>query len=90
MALDVHIHKFSTIITQAWSLHNILILRSVLDLCYTEGNLGYAVASSIPGEVIGIFHHLNPSGHTRALRSMHPLTEMITKDLPWGVKVASA
>jgi len=37
------------------------------------------VAGSIPDGVIGIFHWHDPSGHTMALRSTQPLTEMSTR-----------
>jgi len=37
------------------------------------------VADSIPDGVIGIFQWLNPSGHTMALGSTQPLTEMSTR-----------
>jgi len=36
-----------------------------------------------------IFHWLNPSGHTMALKSTQPLTEMSTRDISWGVKATS-
>jgi hypothetical protein len=35
---------------------------------------------------IGIFHLLNLSGRTVASRSTQALTEMSTRDLPWGGK----
>ena len=35
-----------------------------------------------------IFHWLVPSSRTIDLRSTQPLTEMSSRDLPWGVKVA--
>jgi hypothetical protein len=42
------------------------------------------VAGSIPYRVVGIYHCLNPSGRTMALRSTQPLTEMRTKGISWG------
>jgi len=39
---------------------------------------------------IGIFHWHNPSGRTMALGSTQLLTEMSTRNISWGVKVASA
>jgi len=42
------------------------------------------VAVSIPDGVIGIFHWHNPSGHTMALGSTQPLTEMSTTNISWG------
>jgi hypothetical protein len=45
---------------------------------------------SIPDGVIGIFHWHNPSGCTMALGLTQPLTEMSTRNISWGVKVASA
>jgi len=45
---------------------------------------------SIPNGVMGIFHWHNPSGHTIALGLTQPLTEMSTRNISWGVKVAGA
>jgi hypothetical protein len=39
---------------------------------------------------IGIFHWHNPVGRTMALKSTQPLTEMNTRNISWGVKMASA
>ena len=36
------------------------------------------------------FHRHNPSGRTMALALTQPLTEMSTRNISWGVKVASA
>jgi hypothetical protein len=47
-------------------------------------------AGSIHDGVIGIFHWHNPSGCTMALGSTQPLTEMSTRNICWGVKVAGA
>ena len=44
------------------------------------------VAGSIPDGVIGIFHWHNPSGRTMAQGPTHPLTEMSTRNISWGVK----
>ena len=35
-------------------------------------------------------HILNHSGHNSAPGSTHCLTEMNTRDIPWGVKAAGA
>jgi hypothetical protein len=43
------------------------------------------VAGSFPDVVIGIFHCLDPSGHTMALGSVQPLTEMRTRNISWGI-----
>jgi hypothetical protein len=48
------------------------------------------VAVSIPEGVTEIFHRLNPSGHTMALGSTQPLTEISTSGISWGIKVADA
>jgi hypothetical protein len=48
------------------------------------------VASSIPNGVFEIFHRLNPSGSTRALRSTQPLIEMSPCDMPCEAKAAGA
>ena len=41
-------------------------------------------AGSIPDGVIGIFQLHYPSGHTMALGSTQPLTEMSTRNISWG------
>jgi hypothetical protein len=43
----------------------------------------WKVAGSSPGEV-DFFNLPNPSSRTMALRSTQPLTEMSTRNLPWG------
>jgi len=48
------------------------------------------VTGSIPDWVMGIFLWLNPSGRNMAVGSTQPLTEMITKNISWGVKTAVA
>ena len=48
------------------------------------------VAGSIPVGVIQIFYWHNPSDCTMALGSTQPLTEMSTRSISWGVKVAGA
>jgi len=44
----------------------------------------------IPDYVIGISHRHNPSSRTMALGMTQPLTEMSTRNISWGVKVAGA
>jgi hypothetical protein len=60
--------------------------RSRLRHCSTSRK----VAVSIPDCVTGISHWHNPSGRTMALDSTHPLTEMSTRNISWGVKAAGA
>jgi hypothetical protein len=60
--------------------------RSWLTQCATRRK----VAGSIPDGVTGIFYWHNPSGRTMALGFTQPLTEMSTRNLSWGVKVAGA
>jgi hypothetical protein len=43
------------------------------------------VAVSNPDGFIGIFHRHNPSGCTMTLVLTQPLTEMSTRNIPWGV-----
>jgi hypothetical protein len=50
----------------------------------------FDVAGSSSDGVIGIFHWLNPTRRTMALRWTQPLTEMSTRDFPWVVKTAGA
>ena len=47
------------------------------------------VAGSVP-DVTGIFHRHNPSGRNMAPGSTQPPTEMSTRDISRGVKVAGA
>jgi hypothetical protein len=44
---------------------------------------------SIPDGVSGFFHWHNPFGRTMALGLTQPLTEMSTRNISWGVNVAS-
>jgi hypothetical protein len=60
--------------------------RSWLRHCATSRN----VASSIPNGIIGICHCNNPSSHNMSLGLTHPLTEMSTMNISWGVKAAGA
>jgi hypothetical protein len=46
--------------------------------------ISWKVMGSIPNGVIGIFHWLNPSGHTMALESTQSLIEMSTRNIYWG------
>jgi hypothetical protein len=48
--------------------------------CVTTQN----VAGSFPDGVIEFFHWHHPSGSTMALGSTQPLTEMSTRNIPWG------
>jgi len=48
------------------------------------------VTGSIPDGVTGIFHWHNPSGCTMTLGLTQPLTEMTTRNISWGVKMAGA
>ena len=50
----------------------------------------WMVAGSVPKRVTGIFHLFTASGRTMAVESTQPPTEMSTRDLPLGVKVAGA
>ena len=48
------------------------------------------VAGSIPDGVFGILHWHCPSGRTLALGLTHPLTEMSTRNISFGVKTFGA
>jgi hypothetical protein len=48
------------------------------------------VADSISDGFIIIFLWNNPSGRTMALEPDEPLTEMSTRNIPWGRKAAGA
>ena len=54
-------------------------------LCYK-----LEVAGSIPDGIIGIFHLHNPSDRIVVLGSTQTLTEMSTRSIYWGAKVADA
>jgi len=60
--------------------------RNWLRHCATD----WEVVGSIPDGVRGIFHLHNPSGHTTALGLTQPLTQMSTRNISWGLKVAGA
>jgi hypothetical protein len=68
--------KFRSLIICLWGTW----WRSWLRHCATSRK----VAGSIPNGVTGIFHRHNPSGHTMALGSTQPLTEISTRDISWG------
>jgi len=57
---------------------------SLLVHCTSHCATSRQVAGSIPDGVIAIFHSHNPSGHSVALGSNQPLTEMSTRDISWG------
>ena len=61
-------------------------MRSWLRSCVTSQK----VTDSIPDGVIGIFHGHNPSSCTMVLGLTQPLTEMSTRNISCGVKVAVA
>jgi len=48
------------------------------------------VTGSIPDGVIKICHVLNTSGRNKALDSTQSLTEMIIRNISWGLKEAGA
>ena len=48
------------------------------------------VADSIPDGITGIFHWHYPSGHTMALGSTQPLTEISIRNISWRVKAGGA
>jgi hypothetical protein len=48
------------------------------------------VAGSIPNGVIRILCWCNPSVWIMALESIQSLTEMLKRNIPWGVKAAVA
>jgi hypothetical protein len=60
-------------------------------------NVQYGITAPQAGKLgsnadwlIGIFNWLNPSARAVALGSTRPLTEMSTRGISWGVKVASS
>ena len=61
--------------------------RSWLKHCATTSQ---KVAFSIPDGVTGIFYWHNPSGRTMTLGLTQFVTEMSTRNITWGVKVAGA
>jgi hypothetical protein len=68
------------------------VFQQVFQFHHTNYNfLQYSTPTfvgSTPDGAIGIFHWLNLSGHTVALGSTQPLTEMSTRNTSWEVKVA--
>ena len=84
-----------------WSVHFLTIMNDNFNVYYFLRAMWWhswlrhctthkKVAGSIPDGVIGIFHWHNPSGRTMALGLTQPLTEMSTRNISWGVKVADA
>ena len=61
-------------------------------LIYTKTTALQAVRSRFPFPMVSlrIFHWHNPSGRTMALGSTQSLTEMSTRNMSWGVKVAGS
>ena len=55
-----------------------------------KGHIRGKVAGSIPDGVIGSFYWHNPSCRTTSLVTTQPLTEMSTRNISSGVKVAGA
>jgi len=53
-------------------------------------NTSQKVVGLIPDGVIRISHLLNPSSRTLALGLTQPPTDMSTRNVSWGVKVAGA
>jgi len=58
----------------------------ILSSCTTSWKVG----GVIPDGFTGFFIDLNPSGCTMAWGSTQLLAEMSTKDISWGVKLASS
>jgi len=70
-----------------------VLISSSFFVCSGSGWLRHCatsrkVAGSIPDCVIGIFKGHYPFGRTKALGLTQPLTEMSTRIISWGVKVA--
>jgi hypothetical protein len=75
-------------------LHRVKEERNSLRTIYRRGHAmaqclrhcatNWKVAGSIPDGVIGIFRWHSPSGHTMALGSTQPLTEMSNRNISWG------
>ena len=63
---------------------------SLLVHCTSHYATTRQVAGYIPDGVIGIFHLHDPTGHTVALGSTHPLTEMSNSDISCGAMAAGA
>ena len=60
------------------------------ELCVRSYVLLRDVGPAGPVEIFAISRWHNPSGRTMALGSTQPLTEMSTRNILWGVKVAGA
>jgi len=78
--------RTAQLIASRYTVYAIPRMRSWLRDCTTSRK----VAVSIPDGVIAIFHCHIPSGRTMALELTHPLTEMSTSNISWGVTVAGA
>jgi hypothetical protein len=68
-----------------FTIHSYMVAQRIEALCYKPKATDW-----IPDCVIGIFHCHNYSSNSMALGSTQPVTEMSTRNISWGVKVASA
>jgi hypothetical protein len=88
--IKLHFWKFDwTYFSVISKLHGIkkgMWWRSCLRHC---PQIPKVVGSILNGDT-GIFHCINPSGHTMALESTQPLTAMSTRDIPLGTMAAGA
>ena len=74
-----------------WFWYAVSLCRGIrCSSCWKHCTTSWKVTGSIPDSVIGIFYWHNPSGRTMALGLTHPITEMSTRNISWGVKAAGA
>jgi hypothetical protein len=71
-------------------LHTVLSVRHVMAQLVEALRYKPKVVGLILNGVIGIYHLNNPSGHTMALGLTQPPTEMSTRGISWGIKLAGA
>ena len=85
-----YLDPFLTLCVRNISVYCVIFEDYALKVAVRGGATSWKVTGSISDGVIGIFHLHNPSTCTMALGLAHPLTEMSTRHIYWGVKAAGA
>ena len=65
------------------------ILWRIVSVTTVHTIVSAVTTGSIPDGIVGIFCWHDPTSHTVALESTQPITEMGTRNISLGVKVAS-
>jgi len=90
--VEFHIYYIMSSMNEVQIKQNVFLETTVHVLWFEHGGAvgwGPVLQVRMSHDVIVIFHWHNPFGHTMALGSTQPLTEMSTRNTSWGVKVSS-